>query len=258
MTYSSDLIDSDLASNTSFLAAPTYPSVFGITFSPLITGLCVAAVGIGISGYVFISQLQPQLTKNQELESKLAQTQEQIQQRKDNAKKIAAAEQSLDRANAQKSIVIGLFASDKKLDTLLLDLNKLVNIRQGELQRFTPDAPITGSSGSSGAAVVSDGSLGAALNNKIKRKGVGIEVKGNFEQVQSILRTIERLDQLLIIKDFRADVDKTTQKIVVDAQGKLVPQPEATIKTSFKIQALIPLNPAEQAAATPPPPPAKK
>jgi len=46
--------------------------------------------------------------------------------------------------------------------------------------------------------------------------------------------------------------------MLVDAQGKLIPQPEASIKTSFKIQALIPLTPAEQAAAAPPPPPAKK
>jgi type IV pilus assembly protein PilO len=257
MTYSSDLIESDLATNTSFLAAPVYPSIFGITFSPIVTGLCVAAVGAGISGYIFMNYLQPQLTKNQELETKLAQTQEQIQIRKDNAQKIAAAEQNLDRVKAQKQVVISLFASDKKLDTLLLDLNKLVNIRQGELQKFTPDTPVAGG-GSSGAAVVTDSSLGAALNYKIKRKGVSIEVKGNFEQVQSILRTIERLDQLLIIKDFRADVDKSTQKIVVDAQGKLIPQPEATIKTSFKIQALIPLNSTEQAAATPPPAPAKK
>jgi type IV pilus assembly protein PilO len=257
MTYSSDLIESDLVSNTSFLAPPVYPSVFGITFSPLVSGACVAVVGLGISGYLFTSYLQPQLTKNQELESKLSQTQEQIQLRKDNTQKIAAAEQNLDRANAQKQVVTGLFASDKKLDTLLLDLNKLVNIRQGELQKFTPDAPVAGI-GSSGAAVVTDSSLGAALNNKIKRKGVSIEVRGNFEQVQSILRTIERLDQLLLIKDFRADVDKSTQKIVVDAQGKLIPQPEAIIKTSFKIQALIPLTPEEQAAATPPPAPAKK
>jgi type IV pilus assembly protein PilO len=257
MTYSSDLIESDLVSNTTFLAAPTYPSIFGITFSPTVSGLCLAVVGIGISGYLFASSIQPQLTKNQELETKLAKTQEQIQIRKDNAKKIAVAEQMLDRANAKKQVVIGLFASDKKLDTLLLDLNKLVNIRQGELQKFTPDVPAPGS-GSSGAAVVADGSLGAALNNKIKRKGVQIEVKGNFEQVQSILRTIERLDQLLIVKDFRADVDKETQKIVVDAQGKIIPQPESTIKTSFKIQALIPLTPAEQVAATPPPPPPKK
>ncbi|WP_373543707.1 pilus assembly protein [Chamaesiphon sp.] len=250
MTYSSDLIESDLVSNTSFLAPPVYPSVFGITFSPIVSGLCIAAVGVGISGYIFMSYLQPQLTKNQELEAKLAQTQDQIQQRKDNATKIAIAEQSLDRANAQKEVVIGLFASDKKLDTLLLDLNKLVNIRQGELQTFRPDLPVPGT-GSSGAAVVSDSSLGAALNNKIKRKGVQIEVKGNFEQVQSILRTIERLDQLLLVKDFKAEVDKKDLKILVDAQGRLVSQPEATIRTSFKIQALIPLTSAEQIAATP-------
>ena len=257
MTYSSDLIDSDLAGNTSFLAEPVYPSVFGITFNPIVSGLCVAAIGVGVSGYIFMSYLQPQITKNQELETKLAQTQDQIEQRKDNAKKIAIAEQSLNRANAQIQLVIGLFANDKKLDTLLLDLNKLVNIRQGELQKFTPDLPVAGS-GSSGAAVVNDGSLGTALNNKIKRKGVSIEVKGNFDQVQSILRTVERLDQLLLVKDFKAEVDKKDLKMLVNAQGKLIPQAEASIKTSFKIQALIPLTPAEQVAATPPPPPPKK
>ena len=128
MTYNSDLIESDLVSNTSFISPPVYPSVFGITFSPSIIGLCIATIGIGISGYLITTTLQPQLAKNQELETKLAQTQDQIQQRKDNAAKIATAQQNLDRANAQKQIVLGLFASDKKLDTLLLDLNKLVNI----------------------------------------------------------------------------------------------------------------------------------
>jgi type IV pilus assembly protein PilO len=257
MTYSSDLIDNDLVSDTSFIAAPVYPSIFGITFSPIVIGLCLAAVGGAISAYLYMSILQPQIAKNQELETKLSETQSQIDQRKDNAQKIAAAEQSLDRANAQKQVVLGLFASDKKLDTLLIDLNKLINIRQGELQKFVPDPPVAGS-GSSGAAVVTDSSLGASLNNKLKRKGVAIAVKGNFEQIQSILRTIERLDQLLIVKDFHADVDKSTQKIVMDAQGKIIPQPPATLNTSFKIQALIPLTAAEQAAATPPAPAAKK
>jgi type IV pilus assembly protein PilO len=65
------------------------------------------------------------------------------------------------------------------------------------------------------------------------------------------------LDQLLIIKDFRADVDTSTQKIVVDAQGRVIPQSAPKIKTSFKIQAMIPLTAAEQPAA-PPPAPAKK
>ncbi len=257
MTYSNDLIDNDLANDTSFIAAPTYPSIFGITFSPNVIGICLAVVGGIISTYFYVSFLQPQMTKNQELATKLSETQSQIDQRKDNAKKIAAAEQSLDRANAQKQVVLSLFANDKKLDTLLLDLNKLINIRQGELQKFVPDLPAAGS-GSSGAAVINDGSLGVALNNKLKRKGVSIAINSNFEQVQSILRTIERLDQLLIIKDFHADVDKTTQKIVIDAQGKIMPQPPATINTTFKLQALIPLTAAEQAAATQPAPVAKK
>jgi type IV pilus assembly protein PilO len=258
MSYSSDLIDNDVSISQSFIAAPAYPSIFGITFSPIVSGIGIAAVGVIISGYLYTSYLQPQLAKNQELETKLSQTQDQIQQRKDNAKKIAEAEQSRDKVKAQKQIVTSLFASDKKLDTLLLDLNKLVNIRQGELQTFKPDEPAVGG-GSSGAAVVIDSSLGATLNNKIKRKGVAVEVTGTFEQVQSILRTIERLDQLLLVKDFRADADTSSQKIVLDAQGKVVPQPDGKIKTSFKIQALIPMNSAELTAAAPPPtPPTKK
>jgi type IV pilus assembly protein PilO len=251
MTYSSDLIESDLVSNTSFISAPTYPSVFGITFSPIVSGLCLAAIGIGISGYIFISSLQPQMTKNQELEIKLAQTKDQISQRKENAKKIAAAEQSLDKANVQKQVVTGLFASDKKLDTLLLDLSKLVSIRKGYLRSFKPDAP--GADGiSKVAAVVNDGSLGKQLDNKIRRKNIEISIDGNFEQIQSILRTIERLDQLLLVKDFHADVDPTTLKILTDDNGKLIPQPEPIIRTSFKIQALIPLTTEQQAAAVPP------
>jgi type IV pilus assembly protein PilO len=253
MTYSSDLIESDLVSNTSFIAAPVYPSIFGVTFNPIVSGLCVAVAGIGISGYIYWSYLQPQLTKNQELETKLAQTQDQIQQRKDNATKIAAAEQNLDRANTQKQIVTSLFASDKKLDTFLLDLNKLVNIRQGQLQAFKPDVPPAGAGIIGSATVVSDGSLGKALDNKIKRKGIAIALKGSFEQVQSILRTIERLDQLLLVKDFTAAVIPPKSTILFDNQGKPVPQPTATIATTFKIQALIPMTPAEQVAATPPP-----
>ncbi len=255
MTYSSDLIDSDLATNTSFIAAPAYPSIFGITFSPIVSGSCLAAVGGLISAYIYLSLLQPQLAKNQELETKLSETQKQIDIRKDNAIKIAAAEKNLDLVNSQKQVILGLFASDKKLDTLLLDLNKLINIRQGQLQEFVPATSVAGI-GSSGATIVKDGSLGAALDNKLKAKNVTISLKGNFEQVQSIMRTIERLDQLLIVKDFQAIVP--SQPVAVDAQGKTIPLPAPTIQTSFKLQALIPLTAAEQAAATPPPAPVKK
>ncbi|WP_373546978.1 pilus assembly protein [Chamaesiphon sp.] len=249
MTYNSEFIESELVTNTSFVTAPAYPSIFGVTFNPIAIGSCIAVAGMGLSGYLYLNFVQPQSTKNQELETKLAQIQDQIQQRRNTATQIAAAERNLERANVQKKLVVGLFASDKKLDTLLLDLNKLVNIRNGELQGFRPDVPVAGT-GSSGAAVVADSSLGAALNNKIKRKGVQVDVKGNFDQLQSIFRTIERLDQLLLVKEFRAIVPDP-QKAVFNAQGKPIVQPEAPISISFKIQALIPMTPAEQAAALP-------
>jgi type IV pilus assembly protein PilO len=254
-SYSSDLIDQDLSVTGTLISTPQYPSIFGITLSPTLGGIALAIFGCAVSGYLYLNFLQPQIAKNQELESKLANTQQEIQQRKDIAKKIAAAELDRDRVTIQKQVVLNLFASDKKLDTLLLDLNKLVNIRQGELQKFVPET-------AGAAMVVSDDSLGVALQNKVKRKSVAIELEGTFEQIQSILRTIERLDQLLIVRDFRADVDKSTQKIVIDAQGRILPsaQPQSKLKTSLKLQAIIPLSPAEQAAAAPPPPttPAKK
>jgi type IV pilus assembly protein PilO len=256
MTYSSDLIDSDLATNTSFIAAPAYPSIFGITFSPIVTGSCLAAVGCAISAYLYTGFLQPQIAKNQELETKLSETQNQIEMRKDNAAKIAAAEQNLDLANKQKQVVLSLFANNKKLDTLLLDLNKLINIRQGQLLQFTPVPVAAGSGSSKNELIIKDGALGAALDNKLKVKSVNISLTGNFDQVQSILRTIERLDQLLLIKSLNATVP--AQKIRTDSQGKMIPQPAPTIQTTFQIQALIPLTAAEQAVATPPPPPAKK
>lgn len=251
-SYSSDLIDQDLSVSGTFIGTPQYPSIFGITLSPTLGGIGLAVVGCLVSGYLYMNFLQPQMAKNQELENKLAQTQQEIQKRQDLAKKIAAAEADRDRVMSQKQVVTNLFASDKKLDTLLLDLNKLVNIRQGQLQKFVPE-------GTGAPTIVNDDSLGAALKNKFKRKSVAIDLEGSFEQIQSILRTIERLDQLLIVKDFRADADKSGQKIVVDAQGRIVPnaQPASKLKTSLKLQALIPLSPAEQ-AAIPPPAPAKK
>jgi type IV pilus assembly protein PilO len=248
MAYSSDLLDNHVSvTETTFIAAPQYPSLFGITLSPQILGAAIGVLGCGIGGYLFMNYVQPQLTKNQELSAKLADTEKQIEMRKDNASKIAAIEAERGKIQAQKQTILALFANDKKLDTLLLDLNKLVKIRQGELKSFTPD-------GNGTATMVVDGSFGAALNGKLKRKSIKIDLEGNFEQVQSILRTIERLDQLLIVKNFQISADSAKEVENIGSEGKSATVPrDVKLKTTFELQAIIPATIEEQAAAAPPP-----
>lgn len=245
MTYSEDLLNSTQIGESTYLDdQPTYPAIFGIELSPALVGGVLAVIGFGGAAYLGYSNVLPQQQANQELQTKLANVQQQIQDRKDIAKRIAEAEVSLQKANAQRDLVLSMFASEQKLDTLLLDINKLVGERQGELQKFAPDNALTGN--------IMDSSLGAALNGKLRRKSVDIEIEGGFEQMQSILRTVERLDQLLILRDFKADLQRDPANKGNNGIGSSA---APKINTKFKLQAIIPLTKEEQAAAAPAPSP---
>jgi type IV pilus assembly protein PilO len=238
MTYSEDLMNTTQLEDTTYLAdAPNHPVVFGLTISPLMIGGVVGVVGLIAAGFVGITYAMPKLQANQELEAKVTNVKQQIQDRKNNAIKIVEAEEKFKVATAQKEAVLNLFANDKKLDTLLLDFNKLVNERQGELRKYTPDIAGTGT--------ITDSSLGSALNGKIRRKSIDVEMNGGFEQIQSILRTVERMDRFLILKDFKADLRNPGANTGV--VNTAVSDPK--LKAGFKLQAIIPLTTEENAAA---------
>ena len=241
-------------------SGPAYPSAFGITFTPIITGAGIAIVGLLGALYLLLNLVLPAWQKNQELQTKVQDTQDQIKQKQESQKKINAAQENLAKAQQQKKQVLALFANDKTLDTLLLDINRFIASRQGKLQSFVPDAQP--------ATVVSDGSLGEGANGKLKSKTVTVALNGSFDKLQSIVRSIERLQTLLLIKDFKVEVgNEDAQKFAIDGQGKAVVVGQPTLQSSFKLQVLQPLTPEESAAAAPPaaapaaaaaPPPAKK
>jgi type IV pilus assembly protein PilO len=240
MTYSEDLINTTQIGDSTYLDdQPSYPSIFGIDLSPMLLGAVLAVAGIGGAGYLIYAYVAPMYQANQEQQTKLANVQQQIVDRQNMDKKIAEAEVKLKTAEAQRETVLSLFANEEKLDTLLIDLNKLVGDRQGQLQSFKPDLS------AAGTGPITDSSLGAALNNKLRRKSIEIDVRGGFEQMQSILRTVERMDQLLIMQNFRADLSADTSTLLGN-QGQA-----PKIKTTFKLQAIIPL--AESKAASPTP-----
>ena len=115
--------------------------------------------------------------------------------------------------------------------------------------------------------VLTDGSLGVALNNKLKRQTFNVEIEGNFNHAQSIIRRIELLQPLLILRNMDVkyggeQISKTEPTVLYefDPKNPEIPlvlktscQPDTVVTTSFKMDALLPLTAEEQKLIVPTP-----
>ena len=252
MTASGDFIPLDGNS------APSYPKLFGVTITPVVGGVFIALLG-ALGAYLLWSNLlQPELTKNQQLKAEIADKQQQLLAQQETQKRITEAKAKLQTAKQLQADVLGLFATEQSIDTLLLDVNERVNsvnagvqdpARRATLSKFALNNEQSGT--------IADGSLGTAVNNRLKRYVYNVELQGTFPQTASVIRNIERLQPLLIISNLKSVLDGT-QKIVLDNQGRLIPanQPDTRITTSFRMDALVPVKDQPGAIATPSPSPA--
>lgn len=244
MTFSKDF--SPLEEGEEFEASPVYPTVFGITLTPAVSGLLIAILGLAGGVYLLLNLVIPAWQKYQELQASREQKQSLVEQKQVSLRQLEKAITDLAQAKQQNTQVLALFATEKTLNTLLLDLNQVIDSGNAKLQandfraklkRFVP----VNQSGE----VIADGSLGPEVNGKLKRRVYNVELQGTFEQTQSIIRNIERLQSFLIIKDFQTALAPAAP----DSKGKVASGP-TTITTSFQMQALVPATPAEAAAAT--------
>lgn len=232
---------------------PNYPTAFGITFTPQVGGILFGVLGLLGSLYLFLNVVQPAWENYQKLEEEVKNKQAQVEQQKEIKIKIEQTKAKLEQAKQKNKQVLSLFANDKTIDTLLLDLNSFVKSRNGRLTSFQPQ------SGQDSETIVNDSSLGPAVNGKLKRKIYNVEIEGSFDQVQSILRSFERLQALLLVKDFKADlsepqallVDKgKVVPVIINKNKTVVPGGKPTIKAAFKLVALMPVT--EEDAVTQP------
>lgn len=246
MTLSEDFNFADQNGEDS--AAPAYPVVFGISFTPQIIGIIVGVIGLGGAIYMLLNMVMPAWDSFQQQQTKANDLQAQVDQKKANLKKIDKVKEELNQAQQQKIQVLGLFSNEKTLDTLLLDINRLVesgnvqtpnNPVRAKLQKFLPvtqkSEPIT------------DGSLGTQVDGKLKRSSINIQIVGTYEQTQSIIRNIERLQPLLIMKEYESKLAPAEPTSLSDKHVKKIGP--SLITTSFLLQALMPLSPEEVAAA---------
>ncbi len=222
-----------------------YPVVFGITFTPTISGILIGVLGIAGAAYMFSSFVKPAWDSYTEKQGTKQQLETEIQGKQARLQSIDELNAKLAQSKRQQAQVWAVFANEKTLDTLLIDLNRLVeagnaqlssNAVKAKLQKFAPD--------SQGTQQVNDGSLGPEVDGKLKRNTTEIVISGTYEQTQSILRNIERLQPLLLVKDYQSTLVSETFE-----EGKPARVGPTPITTSFKLEALLPMNPQEVAAA---------
>ncbi|PSB05919.1 pilus assembly protein PilO [filamentous cyanobacterium CCP2] len=236
---------------------PSYPKLFGLSLTPTVSGILLALLGLGAAIWLWMTIVQPTIQRNQELRTDVATKEQQLIDQEETQRQIQEARTRLAEAQQLQSDVLGLFATQRSLDTLLLDVNERVQsanagiqdpARRANLSRFDLNTTESG--------IVSDGSYGSTVNGRLRRQVYDVEIEGTFPQVVSIVRSIERLQPLLVVSDLTSQLDTESQRLVLDTQGRVASgQPESRITAAFQLAALVPVDqpatqPTEQTGET--------
>ena len=236
--------------------------IFGIKLTPQIQAIAIAVVGLGIAGGIGYQFVLPEIQKSGEIKQKISEGKQTQLDLQSQIKKRAEAEAKQEEAKQRLVEVTAMFASDASANTLLLDMTQLVNkINVGvqgdedkaKLTKFEPDIlPAAAPAAVAGAVdpdILKDTSFGASLAGKLRRKKYKVEFEGNFAQTRSFMRNLELMQSLLVVRNLKSELAGSNQTVEVDfLKGKIVPvvQPQAQIKTTFDLHALLPLKQEEK------------
>lgn len=219
-----------------------YPSAFGITFSPMIIGILLGIVGLGGAIAMFIYLIQPAMTELNELETQVNSKDQERLQLEQAQQQINTLRQELQTLQNQRQEVLSLFSDEESLNTLLLNLNSQIQ-QEGELVKYDPS--------NEEPQLISDGSWGVAVNNLLKNQKYEIEIAAPFEETLNILRSLERLQTLVVVNNLNTDIREREARIV-NPDGSVVIEGRPTLNTSFELEVLFPVSEeelAEQQAA---------
>jgi Tfp pilus assembly protein PilO len=244
MTFADEFMPS--AEGEQLEEAPNYPTAFGITFTPKISGIALAVLGVVGCGYLVSNMVLPAYAEYQKSEQTKKEQLELKERQKIEVLKIQQLQTQLQQTQAIRPQILALFADEKNVDTLLLDISRLFESSGAKLNNFQPVQ--------AEPEVISDGSLGTLVNGKLKRLSVSINMEGTFEQTQGVLRDLERLQSLTIVRNFNSQ--RIEPPALSFQKGKLIPAVSNPnkLRTSFTLDVILPLSPEEVAAAAPPPP----
>jgi hypothetical protein len=235
MTYSGQ--GDSMVANSEFEELPEYPTAFGITFTPPIIGICLGIVGFLAAGYIMMTFFMPVWTTYQTSRGERKERLDQVNAQEFSSllTKVETLNREIRQAEDDQKQLYSLFSNEQTVNTLLIDINQFFQKKQAKMLSFQPQIW--------DAEVIADGSLGEAVNNKLKRQVITLNMEGTFFQTQSILRDIEKLQPLLLLKDFNSEISEKPALILDENQLKA--QGEPTLKTNFTLELILPLTEQE-------------
>lgn len=280
MTASGDFLPME---DEQLQVGPTYPTAFGLELNPRVQGIGIAVLGLLGAFAIYNFLVRPVQVDRAALDAEVSQLQAQVDQQRASLQGLAELQAQLDTAIQRRVAVYDLLGTSRSLDTLLLDINQQIQnsnaaisdvlradfdrldqgqlaalglnpaqIRQvraefagdpaiqrqlytSKLVEFTPN-PITPLQG--GPEV---------LSTQINQQTVNVSMDALFPQTLSIMRNIERLEPLIIIREVQQDIAPLPSGVSEDQ----VPGLTRLLTTQFTLDVLVPaIDPA-----TPPPPP---
>ena len=207
-----------------------YPELFGITFTPNVTGISIGVGGLLIAAYLFWSQVMPTFTSLSELGKTREEKQEQLDKiSKNQYERIIARKKSqLSEAENLKQDVLQLFTTEETLETLLLDISTYANLSNITLNSYNP---------ANNKRELGDNSLGSVANGNVQVETFELNIQGTFAQTQLFLQDLERLQPLLVIQDFRSSTLDNTVYLFED--NKLTTVGEPRVLTTITMQAVF-------------------
>ncbi|MEL7034773.1 MAG: pilus assembly protein PilO [Cyanobacteria bacterium J06592_8] len=252
-------VDEDIESSS--------PVILGIPFTPRNIGIAIAVAGVLLACFGIFKLVLPTMAQGNELKSQIDTKQQEIEQQEERLRKKGEAEQQLAEAQQRRASVTALFADENTLETLLFDIEEQLNTlntgviedeEKARITKFEPAKPQgTPQQADSDIEVVNDGSLGSAVNGKLRRRGYEVEFEGSFAQTRQFLIILERMQPMLVVRDLETKLVDSSPVVEGEyKQGQFVPdseQPQRRLRTSFTLRALMPLSQEqlEEATATP-------
>jgi len=221
--------------------------LFGQTLSAKTLGIALGIIGIAAAGYVFANYVQPLWTTIDTTKTSIAEKTSSNTAKAAQVKQKGDLPQKTELAKTRSEVVSSLLPSTDTMDTLLIDLNKLVKTSDVNPSQLTGDL-LESFSPTPPSAIVPEG--------QYRTQTLSIQFASSYNDLISILRSIESLRTLVVVQDlqltkrqsvtFRNPGNLTAEQ--QKAQIELLPP---VLGTTFKLVAYIPATDEEVKALAP-------